>query len=758
LGPALYVDAYSQMTFQKSFGDTFGDEAHKIMQTVDSGFVITGYTSGLGSGGQDAFLMKTDKDGNEEWFKTYGGLNQDIGNGLCSSLSGGYIMAGYTGSYGAGFDDIYVLKADSNGNTLWSKALGGAGTDRANSVTQSSDGSIYIAGDTYSYGSGSSDGIIIKTDSAGNVLWSKTFGGALYEIFFSIVSNTDGSVLALGATSTNGVGNEDFYLVKIDANGNLIWSKTYGGISWDQGRSIYKCLDGGYVLCGFTQSFDKQLKLHTPLNVYVIKVDSMGNTQWARALGAVKSENVGYDIIQTADSGFVIAGYSGALAGDYRSYLVKLDVNGQLLWSKMKGAGYWNALFSVTPTFDGGLMIAGSTNGYGSGAYDITLTKTSATGNTACYSADANTLIKDTLPEEKAVIDSGEFAIVMDTAFIESIDTFAAQNDICDNLCRIQSQFSVSSAIACPGDTVFLSFTGAGTGILQWKFGDSLYGSAPDTFLIVDSIDDIEITLYMDSSICSDSADTLIVVSDTVYAYFSYEITNLDVDFVDSSFFASSFFWDFGDGNTASVQDTIYTYADTGTYLVCHWVSNSCNTDTLCELVQISCKYPISIFGYNSNGLTVVFNSDSTQFTDTYYWIFGDGNSSSNPNPTHTYTAPGTYNVCLITNNSCGSDALCVDITVSELVGITEALDANNIYVFSDNAAGQIVVTFEAIQLKNKRVYLINSQGQKLNVEPVNTSAGNQVIFDCSSLSTGLYFVLVNLGEMSVIKKVVYSK
>jgi hypothetical protein len=165
----------------------------------------------------DVYLIKTDANGDSLWTKTFGGTDNDFGLSIQQTTDGGYILVGETYSFGAGNDDVYLIKTDANGDSLWTKAFGGIGNDFGNSIEQTTDGGYIIGASTYSFGAGNVDVYLIKTDANGDSLWTKTFGGTAYDGLRSVQQTIDGGYIIAGYTNSFGAG---IYLIKTDANGN----------------------------------------------------------------------------------------------------------------------------------------------------------------------------------------------------------------------------------------------------------------------------------------------------------------------------------------------------------------------------------------------------------------------------------------------------------------------------------------------------------------------------------------------------------
>jgi len=217
---ALMVNRVSAISFAKTFGGSDYDAAYSIQQTSDGGYIVAGVTASFGTGDEDVFLLKTDASGNLQWAETFGGVYFDVAYSVQQTSDGGYIVAGYTYSFGAGSYDVFLLKTDASGNLQWAKTFGGSGGDYAWSVQQTSDGGYIVAGFTGSFGAGG-DVFLLKTDASGNLQWAKTFGGSDYDRTYSVQQTIDGGYIVAGRTSSFGAGGYDAFLLKTDANGNI---------------------------------------------------------------------------------------------------------------------------------------------------------------------------------------------------------------------------------------------------------------------------------------------------------------------------------------------------------------------------------------------------------------------------------------------------------------------------------------------------------------------------------------------------------
>ncbi|MBC7328913.1 hypothetical protein H5T88_00985 [bacterium] len=314
-------------TFEKTFGGRDSDGGNCVAETKDGGYIIVGTTYSFDAGGGDVYLIKTDSKGNKVWEKNFGGRDRDEGYSVAETKDGGYIIVGGTWSFGPGYSDVYLIKTDSEGNKVWEKTFGGRHVDVGYSVAETKDGGYIIVGKTLSFGEGleEEDVYLIKTDSKGNMVWEKTFGGRHVDAGYSVAETKDGGYIIVGRTYSCDAGMEDVYLIKTDSKGNMVWEKNFGGRDRDEGYSVAETKDGGYIIVGRTWSFGPGYS-----DVYLIKTDSEGNKVWEKTFGG-RDRDEGYSVAETKDGGYIIVGWTGSFgAGEDDVYLIKTDSKGNV--------------------------------------------------------------------------------------------------------------------------------------------------------------------------------------------------------------------------------------------------------------------------------------------------------------------------------------------------------------------------------------------------------------------------------------------
>ncbi|MDF1544072.1 MAG: hypothetical protein P1R58_03095 [bacterium] len=261
----IRTSSSGEYLFGNNFGGSIVDMVMDVLDLSGGGCVLVG-GAGLLAMPSDVHFIKANTVLGSFWSKTIGGPGSDIANSICLPRNGGFVMAGRTDSYGAGAGDFYLLKLSAVGDSLWARTYGTAGDEAAFSVIPTADSGFVLVGSGTPSGGGTSDAFILKTDSVGNELWRKSVGGLSDEVARTVQENAQGELLIAGWTNSFGAGGFDFYIIKLNANGDLLWTDTRGGAGDDKAFELQTTSDGGYILAGETSSFGAGTK-----NAYLVK-------------------------------------------------------------------------------------------------------------------------------------------------------------------------------------------------------------------------------------------------------------------------------------------------------------------------------------------------------------------------------------------------------------------------------------------------------------------------------------------------------
>ena len=379
----------------KTYGGAGNDKASAVQQTTDAGYILAGSTDSFGAGSLDIWVLKLDISGNIEWQKTYGGSGDDEASSIQQTVDGGYIVAGYTTSFGAGKKDVWILKLDKDGNVQWQNTYGGTEDDEAFSIQQTADGGYVVAGYTSSFGAGEMDVWVLKLHNDGQVEWQNSYGGSGNDVAYAIQQTSDGGYIVAGSTDSFGKGMRDMWVLKLDEGGNVDWQKTYGEIGDDEANSVQQTSDGGYIVAGWTNSYSATVK------PWILKLDSDGVIQSQLVLDASGAgDDKIYSIRQTSDGGYVLAGSTDSYGlGKKDTWIIKFYPDGTMHQTLFGGTDDDEA-FSIQETMDHGYAVAGWTHSFGAGNYDawafkldskLDITGCSVIGNS--FASAANTQI-----------------------------------------------------------------------------------------------------------------------------------------------------------------------------------------------------------------------------------------------------------------------------------------------------------------------------------------------------------------------------
>jgi hypothetical protein len=319
----MKTDARGNMQWNRTYGeaeDVFYAYASPLVQTTDGGYAMA--TTRQNAGYFDFWLVRTDAFGTPLWNQTYGTAADEYLNSMIQTREGGFALVGDTRYFGAA--QGYLVVTDSVGNMLWSKDYGGYTDEGISDIVQTSDG-FALGARTGSYGAGDYDMWLIKTNASGDIQWYKTYGYSGGESCYALIQTFDGGYVLAGDTSYLSAGDADFWLVKTDSLGNHLWNKTYGGVNRDVPCDLVQTSEGGYALAGESRSFGAGNR-----DFWLVKTDTSGNMQWNKTYGGTEDDPA-FSFVQTSDGGYAMAGITKSYSASYDGWLVKTDAAGNAL-------------------------------------------------------------------------------------------------------------------------------------------------------------------------------------------------------------------------------------------------------------------------------------------------------------------------------------------------------------------------------------------------------------------------------------------
>ncbi|MBI3502251.1 MAG: T9SS type A sorting domain-containing protein [Bacteroidetes bacterium] len=381
---SLFISSFSQ-TYQRTYGSTGSETGSCIQKTLDGNYIISGRTNSFSAKQDlDYYLVKIDPQGNILWSKTYGGTGNDIPYYLYTCTDGGFIMTGSKDICGTGgCKDMYLVRTDSDGNLLWSTTIGGTGDELGWYVIQTSDGGFVSTGSTTTYAANPTyDGYLVKVNSAGMLLWTKVFDGSGATFLYSVSGTSDGGYIVTGETSANSFGSSDNLLIKTDSNGDTLWVKQIGKVTEESANAGYQTGDGGYIVVGDVH-VNNAVGAH---HISIMKTDSDGNLLWNRAYGSSPGSEIAYDVKPAPNNGYYVFGETGFYGAGGKDFLLaQTDSIGIITWAKTYGGTAMDDPWFFQVTSDGGMMLAGGTASFGIGYFDFYLVKTDSVGSTQCF-------------------------------------------------------------------------------------------------------------------------------------------------------------------------------------------------------------------------------------------------------------------------------------------------------------------------------------------------------------------------------------
>ena len=378
------VQANMPFTMIRNYGGDQNDRGYSVKQTSDGGYIIAGSTTSYGVGGSDLWIIKLSQSGEFSWSNTYGGQGNDAGRDIVQTSDGGYIVTGYTKSFSAGGDmDLWLIKTDANGQSCqysndgtcsdgssrWAKTFGTSGNDFGNSVQETSEGDFIVAGK-----SGRIPSIYaLKTNASGIKLWENLYGSGPSDRAQYVIETQGNNFLIVGKENQPNTSDDDLRLIKINNDGELVWSYPFGNGNSvaDIGNYICELSGGGYAIAGATQSngngnWD---------NLWLIKTTTSGTQQWSKNFGGSYTETGNY-VQETIEGGFIVSGSTESVGqGLYDIWIVNTDYTGNEIYTQTFGGNMDDKALGGTKGSNGELIIIGYTGSFGNGGEDMLLIK-----------------------------------------------------------------------------------------------------------------------------------------------------------------------------------------------------------------------------------------------------------------------------------------------------------------------------------------------------------------------------------------------
>jgi len=424
---------YLHAQWAKTYGGSDDDYASSIRQTSDGGYIVAGQTESFGFGNDDLWILKLDSNGDIEWQKAYGlshdDRTYDKPDIIHQTSDGGYIVTCSSKSFSAGENDIWILKLSSNGDIEWQKIYGGNSWDNPNSICQTIDGGYIVAGFTQSFGD-DNDYWVLKLSSYGNIEWQKIYNGGWHEHARTIWQTDDeGYIVAGNSYSFTGSLQSDIWILKLSSNGDIEWQKTYGGSKEDVPYSIQQTSDGGYIVGGETNSFGVGY-----YDIWILKLSSNGDIEWQNTYGDSFSDNSA-TIKETSDGGYIVRSWFYK-AGKREGRVLKLFSSGDIEWQNTYGGSDDDGVSTIQETNDGGYIAGGWTWSYGAGSADFMVAKVYSDGNidSSCdFIGDSIAAIvnTDVSPEDTDVTPNNTDVSPVST-YVSPLNTYATVSIICE--------------------------------------------------------------------------------------------------------------------------------------------------------------------------------------------------------------------------------------------------------------------------------------------------------------------------------------
>jgi gliding motility-associated-like protein len=746
------------IVWSKHFGGTNKENANDIQQTADGGYIVAGFTQSLDGdvsnnfGSADYWVLKLDKDGDIEWEKSFGGFSFDIASSVVQAQDGGYVVTGgavssdgqVSGNHG--LEDVWVIKLDATGNLLWSKTYGGTMNERAEKIRTTSDGGYILAGysesnnGNLSANNGDFDYWLIKLNQNGDIEWQHSIGGSLADFGFDARETADGGYIMAGSTfSTDGDVSEnegfyDYWIVKVDATGNLLWEKNFGGGGEERAYSLVTMPDGSTVVAGASNSFSNDVPGNNgSYDYWVMKMDNLGNLVWTKNFGG-SSEDRAFTLALTSSQELLVSGFAVSSNGDVSNiyggkdaWLLKLDAEGNIIWEKNFGGSLEDRFTSIIQTSDGGYVGAGfsASNNFdlpgNKGLHDLWVLRLGPDSLKINLGADTSLCGGETLllkvEEDTAtylwhdastnidfLVDGpGTFWVEVDKEGCKGSDTI-----VVDYIVDVPLELG-SDTVLCQGETLLLE-TGIDDASYNWKNG-STAPSLPVEFPGVYWVEVNKENCIFYDTISVGFINVNFDLGDDAYICQGQSLL------LDATVPGAEYRW-----QDASTEAT-FEVGETGLYWVRAGLGGCQKSDSVFVEVQLRPDTILADFSFICEGEGIWL--DATQPGATYLWQNGA------TGPKLKAVEPGIYSVKLDINDCIFEDEI-------ELRPCEECLYIPSAFTPNGDGINDLFQTFPGCEINNYRQLVFDRWGNLL-FESNDPAQGWDGTFKSKKMDTGSF-------------------
>lgn len=764
-----YGLSVAQTPFARTVGGPGGEYGHAIVQLADSSFVVAGQTNSFGAGAGDVYVVRFNKAGKLIWTKTIGGTGNDIARSMVKADGGSVVIAGSTTSFGAGQDDIYVLKVDSSGSVLWTKTFGGAGEDRAWKITATADGGFALAGISASSPAKGQDMFLLKLNAQGEQQWSKLVDGnsagfANYtDIGYAVAELKNGDFILFGSAAmpASSQYTNELFLARFDASGNAlstkIISQPYANSNFnDYAKSVIATADGGFLV-GAEAALPCEngwVECNAPGGInwhyYLSKFDAQGNNTWSRFFGGgtvagISADGTDYlrEVIATKDGGYAVCGHSYAFRKDFATsvqkgteyFILKVNASGVPEWSKVVGEETMENGQAIVEAFGGGFVVAGYTSKASGPADDqLSIFSIDEAGNTCLPQRQGG----KSMGSGGGLTGLGTSGTANFTAASGgTTSTGGQETNLCAGRLLVSAESEKTCANSCKGKVDLQVQGGTPPYTVNWQPGNrsglSISNLCAGTYTA--EITDLQAntTSYSVTIGAADSVLSVQPAGPLTFCEGKSQLLTAEPGY-------SGYTWNNQPGgNTLAVNKS-------GSYQASAATAQGCLLKSKPVVVTAN-PQPVASFSYEQKqGYNVQFSDQSLHATG-WNWYFQQNGSSSQQNPTFEFPFDNTYPVRLIVSNSCGSDTIDKDVIVGKFAstGATGTLRTN---IRCWQNAENLHLTGEIYTKGNCTMFIRNLAGQSilskvlnLNVQPFEYQIG------VSALPAGIYFIEFNSSE-----------